>query len=936
MQDQFDPQVAALSKAIFQHESGNDFNAVGDAGTSHGAGQWQAGTWKEHAKMVLGDENAQMTPENQKAVIYGVIKKDKADGLNPAQIAAKWNSGSPNGWENKIGTTTINGQQIKYNVPQYVKGVTDLYQQNKSQYDQQPSQSVQTPQVEPEKPNFFTPMDQHAEELTNSNSLADKALGYWGKASLGAAKLVGADKPISYIGEKLEDALGYQGRPENYQTTTGRQALAGTAETALNFAGGAEIKGLGAALKTGKGLLPQVAKGLASGYAYDVASKNAEGETGAESFTPGVGTALLGTLPVLGKGAGLIKNLVKPSTEKIVANNLQGINELVSKYSPLQKVIAKAESQGHDVKKILSESDLLHGAVDNTGHIDTRDAIGQLNDFIKPYEGVITEALAKEGRTIPLTRVEAELRNAINNAGLEGASLETAHNKIDAAIKGLSRRIDEQGNISIAKIHDAKVNAYGTINYMNEGEKLADKAIARTYKNLVEQNSSAPIRELNKELAGHYNVLNFLEKLNNKKVEGGKLGKYFAQTAGNIIGSHFGPLGSIVGGELASRMKGAQMATNFARKTGKKMEASGLMQQTIRDNKIPKKPLLQLPAPAIKQGGENFRGQKIDVNGKVISPKSEVKVTDATKKTLGNSTDNDLEQLIKTDPYSGDKQIDEYLTGRYKKQTDEKSLVKEALTQKETSKEVLESSNKTKKLIEGEMKKYKNVEDFIWAMKALDWRKKLSEKDFEIFKEEAKKQMGEAGGPEAYLRKIWETSHQSNKQVANAFAGLPAGMTTDEDGNIQFDPTRAAVGAFAGAVYSNKRFESLLKQALKEVKFKVEDLVNLKAYVKELKNVPGQNNVSVRQILTKGVNTIAKRSDEKLNAETYNKLLTDWKNGDLRPAEYAKLPGGKIWIEDGNHRLTAAKVLGLEEYPAIDVTSKFSQKDLERLALENK
>lgn len=132
-----DPDVINLSKAIFKRESGGNFDAVGDAGTSHGAGQWQPGTWKSQAKQVLGNEAAEMTPENQKAVIQGSVAIDKANGLNPAQIAAKWNSGSPTGWENKIGTTTINGQQIKYNVPQYVKDVTDYYQQFKVESGQQ-------------------------------------------------------------------------------------------------------------------------------------------------------------------------------------------------------------------------------------------------------------------------------------------------------------------------------------------------------------------------------------------------------------------------------------------------------------------------------------------------------------------------------------------------------------------------------------------------------------------------------------------------------------------------------------------------------------------------------------------------------------------------------------------------------------------------------
>lgn len=126
-----DQDVINLAKAIRDKESKGNFNAVGDAGTSKGGYQWQKGTWQEHAKKILGDSNAQMTPDNQNAVAYGMIKNWKDQGLNPAQIAAKWNSGSSTGWENKIGTTTINGKKIAYNVPQYVKDVTDTYQKYK-------------------------------------------------------------------------------------------------------------------------------------------------------------------------------------------------------------------------------------------------------------------------------------------------------------------------------------------------------------------------------------------------------------------------------------------------------------------------------------------------------------------------------------------------------------------------------------------------------------------------------------------------------------------------------------------------------------------------------------------------------------------------------------------------------------------------------------
>ena len=139
-----DIQALALTKALRQKESGGNYGAVGDVGTSTGAYQYQKGTWNQFSKEVLGIDNAPMTPENQNAVTYGMVKKWKDAGLGPAQIAAKWNSGSETGWENKIGTTTINGQQVPYNVPQYVSDVVGHF---KTIYPQE-QQKYSTPQVQ--------------------------------------------------------------------------------------------------------------------------------------------------------------------------------------------------------------------------------------------------------------------------------------------------------------------------------------------------------------------------------------------------------------------------------------------------------------------------------------------------------------------------------------------------------------------------------------------------------------------------------------------------------------------------------------------------------------------------------------------------------------------------------------------------------------------
>lgn len=105
-----------------------NYNAVGDAGTSKGAYQWQPGNFEAAAKNAGLDPN-DFSPENQDKVAYSEVKAYKDKGYDPGQIASLWNSSSPNNWQNHSGTTTINGQKISYDTPGYVKGVQKYYEQ---------------------------------------------------------------------------------------------------------------------------------------------------------------------------------------------------------------------------------------------------------------------------------------------------------------------------------------------------------------------------------------------------------------------------------------------------------------------------------------------------------------------------------------------------------------------------------------------------------------------------------------------------------------------------------------------------------------------------------------------------------------------------------------------------------------------------------------
>lgn len=303
-----------------------------------------------------------------------------------------------------------------------------------------------------------------------------------------------------------------------------------------------------------------------------------------------VATAVKSTPTAIKESVGL-----QNKTTRTIARRKNELSRVVDSNASLRRVVANHSAKKIDSVDILSQTDLLKNAVDNTGTIRTQNAISELNDFIAPYEKVVTQTLEREGVRLPLKTVENSLRATIDKSGLEGAALDAAHTKITAEIAGLSRRANAEGFITLGKIHDAKVNKYATLDYMNPSSKMADKAIARTFKELVEKNTkSADVNALNKELGQHFSVLDLLEKLDGKKVEGGRLGKYFGTTIGAIVGSHFGPLGAIAGAEFGARLRGAQLASNkVGAQGGTPLGVSESMKNATAQSKMP--PLMLPP-----------------------------------------------------------------------------------------------------------------------------------------------------------------------------------------------------------------------------------------------------------------------------------------------------------------------------------------------------
>jgi len=703
-----DAKYVALAKAIAKKESNNNPNTYGDNNTSYGLGQWNnlgkplakgelPAVWKEHAGIVLGDSNAPMTELNQKAVLTGMVKKwATEDKLQPFEIAAKWNSGSAQGWENKAGTTIVNGKSLTYNTPAYVKEVDSIFKKFLAQIPQQ--EPVQKPAgydiperilSQEEKQANLLNAQQQAEAMGKKAKRAKSPLGFLANVGVGigetlASSQIGLGKTIGktmssknlegytqnidnlvqsniqtaqkikefeaqgkdatnlkrafnenlkVIEENKKAIGGYQeSLPTSGQVIgqfagtgldivtagQGSKATAGMKSFRLATTGTSVIQGAGIATglpevsqmagQKASGLFTKqgtknILKGAGVGYASDVSQglqgMRGEDRTGGKAFIPGLGTAIGGGIPTVAEAVKTGKNLLNPEFKinKIIEKRKEGLNKL-DQYQSIKKATEKGRERGIDIKKILAETDVLEGSVDKTGTITTKGDGGAVEQYTKQFidgnESIVSDLLKKENRSISPTVIKAKLLEKVKNAGIEGKAYTQAIKNIDDEIAGYLLKAGNNDTIPVSVLHDAKIDKYNNINFFTEGNtKKYDKTVANALKELVEENTtSIDVKKVNNELSKHFAVIDYLNKLDNKKVQGGKLGKYFAQTVGAIVGSNAGPLGAIVGAEVGGNIKGNIMSKAFSGKTGKIQPQSEIITEALR---IKNAPSLELP-----------------------------------------------------------------------------------------------------------------------------------------------------------------------------------------------------------------------------------------------------------------------------------------------------------------------------------------------------
>jgi len=634
-----DNDVINIAKAIRQTESGGNFNAKGGSGES-GAYQWMPDTWKAHAKQALGNENAEMSPSNQNAVAYTVLKSWKDQGLNPAQIAAKWNSGSEVGWENKRG---VNSAGVQYDVPKYVKSVTDAYQTVKAggQTFADPNNPSSTAAPQPEGDGIFKSM---------AKAIVSPVATMLARPFQAGAELLGASAEdvnkftkgnfgdwVAPVPENLGDLKKDVGR--GMQTVAlGMGPVSGGAAfgTGMSLEQGNDLMSTETAINAGLGLaggklLDLVGKPLLNGAGKaigvitpailkDVAGRGAQA---VEKFMAQHAILPESVGGVINKGAQVAEDaanapfkvagdtLKKPFTktpEEIIAGREKALLEIEQKYAGMRKNALYSKDGGVSSRKRIADTDVLVGAVDENGLIRTRTPGGAYDQYkaqyVEPGESVVMDLLEKEARSIELAVVERNLIKAVKDSKLAGKDHLKALNDIKKEIEGYKLKANKDGRIDLAELHRQKIGTTAQINWNTPPVKSAyRKAVAKGLKRTIEKESQYNIREANQELGKYYEDLDFLESLDGKIVNRGKMGKYFAQIAGNIAGGVAGgmsggmvgsAIGTIVGGELASRIQGIMLSRTLGGAAGKGASRSAILERAVAEAKAPR---LALPAP---------------------------------------------------------------------------------------------------------------------------------------------------------------------------------------------------------------------------------------------------------------------------------------------------------------------------------------------------
>lgn len=558
---ELDAGAVTLAKAIRQRESQGDYNAVGDAGTSKGAYQWQPGNFQAGASKYGLDPN-DFSPVNQDKVAYYQVKELKDKGYTPEQVAAAWNAGEGklknDAWKQNVGVTTINGQQVKYDTPGYVNEVVKNFQQLKGGYNPNPYSSQ--PQNNPGAINLTgttapAPTETAPSLIPNlgeigtnlSSGLSGRVKDFGGalqplmKGDIVSAGLQGAGALAGGIGDVATAGL------ELIPGVQGAEKLLGSGVKAL--------------------LNTQTGKDMATAFS-NFAKEN---PTIAKDI--GAGVNVLAAIPIL-KGLGLVKTAVMDASTAAFKKSVLTSAEAEIKDNLTARpaaALARAEARGaNPIPTMLDNPSYLPEVVANPSGgfmYNASKARDALQTSIGADEAVLQAKLdgaIKKNVMVSIADTEKKVLTDIRKANPLSVNYLSMTNAVKDIFKSLKASSGGRDMISLNELNGIKRNvrsavfdvagdvrgsATAQIKY-DIGQSLMDQVEAIAKKAGVDG-----VPEINKVMGTKIEALKVLDAMDGRKVvTKGGLGREAAVDVAGAVGEGLGNVAGIpFAGTLASR-----------------------------------------------------------------------------------------------------------------------------------------------------------------------------------------------------------------------------------------------------------------------------------------------------------------------------------------------------------------------------------------------
>lgn len=318
-------------------------------------------------------------------------------------------------------------------------------------------------------------------------------------------------------------------------TTVGGKILQGAARGAATGATSGGLYGLGTGLQeedaTVGSTLAETAKGTAFG--------------GVGGFV--VGGALA--------APAAIKNRYFPSQEQATKVLEKAYDDVFRTTKAGANRLEKQISKGNNPSKFLAEQGITIDVTPD-GKLDTRSARRLIQQQVDNLDDTLEVALKQQNQTVNLKDVMDDALKAVDNSKTradgsvfarqqEVRSIFDNYKKIygDLVPLDVLNQI-KRGQYSLTKVFDATKPSFSKdVNYQ----------IANTAKKAIETRASnIPVKEFNAYYGQHLDASNLLKFINGNTVKGGRLGRYFSRATGAVVGSMAGnsaggPVGGAVG-----------------------------------------------------------------------------------------------------------------------------------------------------------------------------------------------------------------------------------------------------------------------------------------------------------------------------------------------------------------------------------------------------